>query len=150
MHEIKKNMKPQKKLTIQYKDLCLFQPHENADEIGKIKGATEHGLKTLKGFVNSDHNLKKLKGICSSITKKENRAALLCRQAIKDLELVVKHIESLGIEVNLFFRLFHSCILIYESIFWARRKINCVKYFKSTNFSGRQNYDLQSVALDSI
>ncbi|CAH0391950.1 unnamed protein product [Bemisia tabaci] len=79
--------------------LSSLKPHENADEIGKIKGATEHGLKTLKGFVNSDHNLKKLKGICSSITKKENRAALLCRQAIKDLELVVKHIESLGIEM---------------------------------------------------
>lgn len=80
---------------LQQKDLA----QEQIDEL-ELLGFANHQINIAMNFFSMEHTLADIIELCSKITVRKSKCGIFSREGLHHLETLIKHIESLNVEVK--------------------------------------------------
>lgn len=73
---------------------------EQIEEL-QMLGFANHQITTAMNFFSMEHTLTDIIEVCNKITVRKSKCGIFSREALRHLETVIKHIESLNVKVKI-------------------------------------------------
>ncbi|XP_050438302.1 eIF-2-alpha kinase GCN2 [Adelges cooleyi] len=73
---------------------------EQIEEL-ELLGFANHQINTAMNFFSMEHNFTDMVEICRKITMRKSKCGVFCKEGLRQIETVIKHIENLNVQLSI-------------------------------------------------